>query len=69
MERYTDSICPKNDTWFADGGSCGLGHECKFCESDPNNRQKAIHHGISVGKYMDIAEYMLGGIEPRRGVA
>jgi len=29
--RYDHTTCPKSDTWFADGGRCGIGHCCKEC--------------------------------------
>ena len=29
--KYNKKTCPKSDTWFADGGRCGWGHECAEC--------------------------------------
>ena len=33
--KYTLLTCPKDDTWFADGGRCGWAHECKECKECP----------------------------------
>jgi hypothetical protein len=30
--NYNRSICPKNDTWFINGGKCGLHPVCKNCD-------------------------------------
>lgn len=34
--EYTTETCPKDDTWFVDGGRCGWAHECERCADSPD---------------------------------
>lgn len=33
--KYDKNNCPKSDTWFADGGSCGYSWSCDDCADNP----------------------------------
>jgi len=34
LYKYTKEICPKNDTWFSEGGRCGWAHVCNECKDN-----------------------------------
>ena len=36
QSKYLFSVdtCPKNETWFVDGGRCGWAHECAQCSDN-----------------------------------
>ena len=34
-KKYSRDTCPKNDTWFANGGACGKAWNCRECKDAP----------------------------------
>ena len=35
-KKYSRDTCPKNDTWFANGGACGKAWNCRECKDAPD---------------------------------
>lgn len=32
--KYSKETCPKDATWFIEGGKCGWGNECRECSQN-----------------------------------
>jgi hypothetical protein len=35
--KFSQETCPKNDTWFANGGACGRAWVCDNCSDNPDH--------------------------------
>ena len=36
VDKYDQDTCPKPDTWFMEGNSCGFAPECEECSYNPH---------------------------------
>lgn len=70
--KYSHDTCPKNDTWFAEGGRCGWAHACKDCKDSPIEPQSMTHKTFTtktqamIDKTLAMGRDIVAGIKGER---